>query len=144
MKDNKYFLNTALAGVLGIALLICVFVRTFFPIAVLPNLDIPNITALSLLALLIDHYVTKCDKRCYICIALFSAVTFGFLPYAGGFIAMTQMLDPAIKGGIVFTIATFLFDSIQNRLSTGPAAKAAPIFSALGLYLAAQAFAGLF
>ena len=144
MKDNKYFLNTALAVVLGIALLICVFVRTFFPIAVLPKLDIPNITALSLLALLIDHYVTKCEKRCYLCAALLSAVTFALLPYACGFVAITQIPEPAITGGIVFAIVTFLFDSIENRLSTGPAAKAAPIFSALGLYLAAQVFAGLF
>ena len=51
MKENKYFLNTALAAVLGITVLIAIFARTFFPIAVIPALDIPSMTALSLLAL---------------------------------------------------------------------------------------------
>ena len=143
MKENKYFLNTALAIVLGIAVLIAVFVRTFFPIAVIPSLDIPNMTALSLIALLIDHYAAKGAKRCYICVALLSILTFGLLPCAAGFVTIIQALKLAIVGGGVFTVTTILFGSIQNRLSTGPAAKAAPILSALGLYLAAQCFAGL-
>ena len=143
MKENKYFLNTALVAVLGIAVLIAVFVRTFFPIAVIPALDIPNMTALSLLALLIDHYVVKNARRCYICVIVFSALSFGLLPFAAGFVTIVQALKLAAVGGAVFTVATLLFGSIQNRLSTGPAAKAAPILSALGLYLASQVFAGL-
>lgn len=143
MKENKYFLSTALAAVMGIAVLIAVFVRTFFPLAIIPALDIPNMTALSLLALVIDHYFAKDAKRCYLCVVGFGALTFGLLPYAAGFAAARQAIDLAISGGVVFTVVTALFSSIQNRLSTGPAAKAAPIFSALGLYLAAQVFAGI-
>lgn len=142
MKKNKYFLNTALAAVLTIALLIAVFVRTFFPIALIPALDIPNMTALSLLALLMDHYLAKDAKRCYLCVFLLGALTFGLLPFTAGFATLMEALKLAVLGGIVFTAATFLFSSIQNRLSSGPAAKAAPILSALGLYLAAQIFAG--
>lgn len=142
MKENKYFLNTTLAAVLGVAVLIAVFVRTFFPIAVIPALDIPNMTALSLLALLIDHYLAKGVKRCYICVIVLGALTFGLLPFAAGFATGMEALKLATVGGAVFTVATLLFGSIQNRLSTGPIAKAAPILSALGLYLAAQVFAG--
>ena len=32
---------------------------------------------------------------------------------------------------------------MMERLSSGPVAKAAPVLSALGLYLAAQCFAGI-
>lgn len=142
MKENKYFLNTALAAVLGIAVLVAIFTRTFFPIAVIPALDIPSMTALSLLALLIDHYFAKGAKRCYVCVIVLSAVTFGLLPFAAGFVTVMEALKLAGIGCAVFTVATLLFGSIQNRLSTGPAAKAAPILSALGLYLAAQVFAG--
>jgi len=39
---------------------------------------------------------------------------------------------------------TWLFSSIQDRLSTGPAAKAAPVVSAFGLYLAIQGLMGMF
>lgn len=142
MKENKYFLNTALAAVLGIAVLVAIFARTFFPIAVIPALDIPSMTALSLLALLIDHYFAKGAKRCYVCVIVLSAVTFGLLPFAAGFVTVMEALKLAGIGCAVFTVSTLLFGSIQNRLSTGPAAKAAPILSAFGLYLAAQVFAG--
>ena len=41
MKNKMYLLNTMLAAVLGIALLIAVLVRTFAPIIILPALNIP-------------------------------------------------------------------------------------------------------
>ena len=49
----------------------------------------------------------------------------------------------AILGGVVFTATTWLYTSLQDRLSTGPLAKLAPVFTALGPYLASQCFAGL-
>lgn len=143
MKQNHYFLNTALAVVLGIACTIAVLVRTFTPAALIPGLDIPNVVALSLVALVADHYVARGAKRCYICIPVFSAITFGLLPFCAGFVSDLEALKLAILGGAVFTATTWLFTSLQDRLSTGPIAKLAPIFSALGLYLAAQCFAGL-
>ena len=143
MKQNHYFLNTALAVVLGIACAIAVLVRTFTPAALIPGLDIPNMVAISLVALVADHYVAKDAKRCYICIPLFAAVTFGLLPFCAGFASIVEAAKLAILGGVVFTATTWTFTSLQDRLSTGPMAKLAPIFSALGLYLAAQCFAGL-
>lgn len=142
MKENKYFLNTALAVVLGIALLIAVLVRTFAPAVIIPQLNIPNMVLISLLALVADHYLAKGTKRCYICIPVFSAAAFGLLPFAACFAGSLDALKLALVGGIVFTVVTWLYTSIQDRLSSGPAAKAAPILSALGLYLAAQCFAG--
>lgn len=142
MKENKYFLNIALAVVFGTALLIAVLVRTFAPAVILPQLNIPNMVLLSLLALLPDHYLAKDTKRCYICIPVFSAVTFGLLPFAASFVWIPGALTLALVGGIVFTVTAWLFTSVQERLSSGPAAKAAPILSALGLYLASQCFAG--
>lgn len=49
----------------------------------------------------------------------------------------------ALVGGIVFTAVTWLFSSMVNRLASGAQAKAAPLLSALGLYLAVQCFAGI-
>lgn len=144
MKKNQYFLNAVLAVVLGMACTIAVLVRTFTPAALIPGLDIPNMAALSLAALLIDHYVARDAKRCYICIPVFSAVTFGLLPLCAGFASLLEALKLAILGGVVFTATTWIYTSLQDRLSSGPMAKLAPIFSALGLYLAAQCFAGFF
>lgn len=143
MKNKTYILNTLLAGMLGVILLGAVLVRTFGPAIIIPEWNIPSLVLVSLLALLLDHYVAPGAKRCYICIPLFSAVTFGLLPWAAGFAGAGESLVFALAGGIVFTVTTWLYSSIQERLSSGPAAKAAPFLSALGLYLASQCFMGI-
>lgn len=143
MKNKTYTLNTLLAAVLSVALLVCILVRTLAPRVILPQLDIPNMVLISLLALVLDHYIAPGAKRCYICIPLFSAVTFGLLPFAACFVGVLEALKLALVGSAVFTVVTLLYSTTQDRLSSGPVAKAAPVFSALGLYLAFQAFAGM-
>ena len=144
MKNNKYFLNTALAAVVGLALIGCVLLRTFIPAIILPQLSISNMVLLSLVALLLDHYCAKGAKRCWWCISVFSLLTFGVLPYAASLVGVPEALKLAVVGCAVFTATTWLFSSIQSRIASGPVAKAAPILSALGLYLASQCFAGIF
>lgn len=144
MKKNTYTLNTVLAAILGAVLLAAVLVRTFGPRFILPQLDIPNLVLISLAALLVDHYLAPESNRCYICIPVFSAISFGLLPFAACFVGAGEALLLAVKGGIVFTATTWLFSSMTDRISTGPAAKAAPVVSALGLYLAAQCLMGMF
>lgn len=143
MKNKTYILNTLLAGVMTLALVIAVLVRTFAPQIIIPALNISNMTLLSLAALLLDHYLAPGAKRCYICIPVFSAISFGLLPWAAAFVGGTEALKLALVGGVTFTVITWLYSSIQERLSSGPVAKAAPILSALGLYLAVQCFAGM-
>ena len=143
MKNKTYILNTMLIAVLFVAALAAAFVRVFAPIIIIWELNIPNMVALSLLALLLDHYMAPGAKRCYICIPVFSAVSFGLLPWAACFATAAEAVKLAIVGGVVFTVTTWLYSSIQERLSTGPAAKAAPFMSAFGLWLAAQALVGI-
>lgn len=144
MNKKTYTLNTLLAVVLGAILLAAVLVRTFAPRIILPELDIPNMVLISLIALLADFYMAPGAERCYICIPVFSAIAFGLLPFAACFAGAGDAVKLAVTGGIVFTAATWLFSSMTDRLSTGPAAKAAPVISALGLYLAVQCLMGMF
>lgn len=137
-------LNTLLAVVVGAALLVCVLIRTFLPNVIIPELDVPNMVLLSLIALVLDHYVSKEGKRNWIAVATLSAVTFGLLPFAACFVGGMEALKLGVLGGVVFTVTAWLFDSMADRLSTGPAAKAAPVVSAFGLYLAAQVLMGMF
>ncbi len=143
MKDRRYFLNTALAVLFGLYLVVCLLVQTFAPAVVLPKMGIPNLVLISLVALLADHYFGGAGKRCYICVACFSVLTFGVLPLCAGFVNWQEALKLAAVGGTVFTLTTWLYSSVQDRLSSGPVAKAAPALSAFGLYLAAQCFAGM-
>ena len=82
MKYKTYILNTMLSAILGAVLLIGVLIRTFAPRVILPELDIPNMVLISLVALVADHYLAPGAKRCYICIPVFGAIAFGLLPFA--------------------------------------------------------------
>ena len=143
MKNKTYILNTLLAVVLGVYLLACVLVRTFAPNIILPKVNIPNLTLLSLVALVLDHYLAPEAKRCYICIPVLGAISFGLLPFAACFVGAGEAVKLALVGGLVFTVTTWLFSTIQERLSSGPAAKASAFFSAVSLYMAAQCFMGI-
>ena len=143
MKNNRYFLNTVLAVVVFVACAIALLVRVWLPAAVMPALNIPNMVALSVIALLIEHFLTKGNPRCYICIPVFGALTFGILPLMAGFACQHDFWKYGLVGAVVFTATTFLFTSAMDRLLTGPKAKAAAVITGLGIFLAAQCFAGI-
>ena len=143
MKNNKYMLNTLLAVVVLLAAATMMVLRLIQPAVILPKVNIPNLVLLSLVALLADHYLAPKAGRCYICISVLAAVTFGLLPFAAGIIGAGEILKVALVGAVVFTATTFLFTSMADRLSSGPKAHAAALLSAFGLYLAAQCFAGM-
>ena len=143
MKNKTYLLNTFLAIVFGLYLLGALLVRTFCPAIILPKANVPNLVLISLVALVLDHYLVPGAKRCYICVPVFSALTFGLLPFAACFVGGMEALKLAVVGCLVFTVTTWLFTEIQERLSSGPAAKASAFFSAVSLYMAAQCFMGI-
>ena len=143
MKNKTYTLSTVLIAVLTAVLAVMAVLRAFSPQIILPIFDIPTVTAISLVALLLDHYLAKGAKRCWICIPIFAALSFGILPFAAGMVALSSILGLALTGAAIFTVCTFVFTSVQDRLSSGPAARLAPIMSALGIWLAVQAFAGI-
>lgn len=143
MKKNPYLLNTLLALFVMIAMAIMVLVRTFQPAAILPVLNIPNMVIISLAALLVDHFLAPEADRCYICIPVFSVLTFGLLPLAAGFATLATAWKLALVGGGVFTLVTWLFSSMTARMATGRTSKAAAVAGAFGIWLAFQCFSGI-
>ena len=143
MKNNQYLLNTILAVVVFVACAIALLVRVWLPAAIIPVLNIPNMVALSVIALLLEHFLVKTNPRCYICIPVFGVLTFGILPLMAGFACQHDFWKYGLVGGLVFTATTFLFTSATQRLLTGPKAKAAAVITGVGIWLAAQCFAGI-
>ena len=143
MKNNKFLLPVILVVVLFAALLTGMLMQIFIPAVILPPLNIPNMVLLSVVALVVDHFFTKGSQRCYVCVALFSLAAFAVLPLMAGFACVHDFWKIGLVGGITFTITTFLFSSAIQRLRTGPKTPAAVILTALGIYLAAQCFAGI-
>ena len=143
MKKNSYLLNTLLAIFVMIALAVMVLVRTFQPAAILPVLNIPNMVLISLVALLMDYFLAPEADRCYICIPVFSVLTFGLLPLAAGFATVANAWILALVGGAVFTLVTWLFSSMTQRMAAGRTSKLAAVAGALGIWLAFQCFSGI-
>ena len=126
-----------------VACAIALLVRVWLPAAIIPELNIPNMVALSVIALLLEHFLVKTNPRCYICIPVFGALTFGILPLVAGFACQHDFWKLGLVGAVVFTAVTFLFTSATDRLLTGPKAKAAAVITGLGIFLASQCFAGI-
>ena len=143
MKNNKFLLPMMLIAVLFAALLGGMLMQIFIPAVILPPLNIPNMVLLSVVALLADHLFTKGSQRNYVWVALFGVAAFALLPLMAGFACVHTFWKYGVVGGITFTITTFLFSSAAQRLRTGPKAPAALVLTALGIYLAAQCFAGI-
>ena len=143
MKNNKYFFNTLLTAVVFLAMAVMMVLKAVQPPVVLPPLNIPNMVALCLIALVIEHWLAPGNDRCYICIPVFSGLTFGILPLMAGFACQHTFLKFGLVGAVVCTVTVWLFSSIEDRLLSGPKAKAAALLSAFGIYLAAQCFAGI-
>lgn len=143
MKNKTFFINTLLAVVLGLVLLVAVAVRVFMPIVIIPELDILNMVLISLAALLAEHYLLEERERNYVWIFVLSCITFGLLPWVAGFTAAKEIVKVAITGGIVFTAVTWLFTSMQERILSGKSSKLTIAVCAFGIYLAAQCFAGM-
>ena len=92
---------------------------------------------------MIDKIKELMKKYEEIIVYLIVGVMTTIFSFAACFVGAGEALKLTISGGAIFTIMTWLFSSVQDRLSTGPAAKAAPVVSAFGLYLAIQALMGM-
>lgn len=144
MKKQPYFLNLLLAGTVFAALLVMMLIRVWNPAGVLPGLDIPNLVLLSLVVLVAEHYLAPKATRDYGSIAILSFLTFALLPLMAGFACVHTFWKIGLAGSVVFSLLAFLYTSMVSRIASGEKAPAAPIVSALGLYLAFQGFAGIF
>ena len=143
MKNNKFLLNTIFTLVLFAALAIAMTLRIFFPALVIPPLNVRNLVLLSLAALLLEYFIAPCNQRCYACVTILGVLACGALPLMAGFACVHTFVNLGLVGGIIFTATTFVFSSMTERLRTGPKARGAVLMGALGIYLAAQCFAGI-
>lgn len=143
MRKNPYLRHILLAMVVGVAMLTMMLIRTFLPAAVLPVLNIPNMLGLVSIALVLNYYLGKNEDYCQICSALLAVVIFGLLPWIAGEVSTSEMWKVALTGGVVFVVANGLFDSITERLHSGPAGRFGAVMTGLVLFLAGQCFASI-
>ena len=143
MKMKKSFPNLMLVFLLAVVLGVCRIVKVCVPFWIVPELNIPNMVLLCGAALLLDYYWSRGTCPVNPWMPVLAALAFGILPLAAGFAVVKEALKLALLGAVVFTACAWIFDSMEDRLTSGPAAKAAPVLSVLVLYLAAQCFTGI-
>lgn len=140
---NKNSLYGFLVAVLTASLTAGVLIRTFCPAAILPPWSIPNLTAISLLVLVLDSLFFPGQNRNYGVTALVAALAFGLLPWAAGAVDTGDVWILALSGSGIFTAVSGLFSAMEQRISSGNGSRAALISGAIGIYLAAQGFSGM-
>ncbi len=143
MKKQHDRLGIVLAATVGVYLLACMLLCTFLPRIILPKFDITVLVALSLVALLLDHYLLRGSRRDFRFLPLYGALIFGLFPLAATFLTPLYAAAAACKGALFFPILTWLFDAIIDRLEGSPATRVAPVIGAFGLFLATQCLEGL-
>lgn len=142
MKNRTTILNSLLAVVVMAVLLVCRIWKLVKPNVILPELDIPAIVGLSLIALLATSFFKMNEKGSWIVEGILAAITFGILPWAAGFAMAADIWKLALAGGIVFVILNGLFQAMLERLETLNLSKIAAVPTAFALYLACQCFSG--
>ena len=152
MKNRTTILNSVLAAVLGVVLLISVLVKTNCPHFILPEINIPYMAAVSLTALVLTYFIelsdTCCriakehDSGCPVCQTVLAAVTFAVLPFAAG-LASAAVWKLALCGGAVFAVLNAAFCGMVKRMEFADTHKCAVIPAAFGLYLACQCFTNI-
>ncbi len=141
MEKKSFVLNTLLAIVLGAGLLVGMIWKAFQPNVVLADLDIPAMAALVLIALLIEYLWIGTQKRAWAAQIVLAALTFAVLPWAADL--PYAGIRVAVCGTIVFTVLTWIFDSVAERLEVTTAYKGTMIPTAFVMYLACQCFMGM-
>ena len=132
-----------LALVMGITLGILVLLRVFLPAAILIELNIPNLAGLSLLSLLLTHYLGEKKGSNILLNFVFAAVIFGCLPWIAGLASLKDALWLAGVGGIEYALISWMFASMTDRMECTIKSRLAPICSAFVLFMAFQGFANI-
>lgn len=143
MKENPSRACIFLALELGTVLLIGRVLNVLIPEMILPLLDIPAMTLLSLIALLLDMLLPSASLRNGAHVFLLSCACFGILPWTAGMMTGWVALRYAVAGGAVFVITHFFLLAAQERISSGKGGKRALLLNALIIFLCAQGFAGM-
>ena len=145
MKAATFKLNTILAAVAGLACLVLVLVRAFAPFTVLPLVDIPNLAAVSIAALVVDCYLNGKNRvsHCWVLTAVLAVLTFWLMPWAAGLADAGEALRIGVIGAILFTVLAFLFGTIRERLLSGKSNVLTPACVGFVMYLACQCFMGI-
>ncbi len=137
---KEFLLNQLLALAVAVYCLIWVLAGVFAPAAILPQMDFSMAVALSVLALAVESYLAPREKRNWVAVYVMAAVSFWVLPMAAG------MQSPVYTGAVnaaVFTVLALVFQTLRERMSSGPACKVAPVVTAGMLFLACQCLVGI-
>ena len=143
MKKNPYFINILLVAVTFLAYLVGMLVQTFSPATILPRIGIPFLVILSLIALVIEHYLVGEKQRERIGAIVLAGATFTALPICAGWEIGMPIWKLFAAGAIVFGVVDMFYEGIGEKMSSGPHGKFSPIANAVLLFLASQCFQGL-
>ena len=138
---NKFYLNNIV--LLLEVFLLCgavILIRTFLPGVSMPRLDLPMLTVLSVIPMILCGLVQAERKGNRIFSLLLAGVSFALLPFAAGWSVDLPLWKIFMAGTVVFGITDVIYTSMLDRISSGNHAPFSLITNGILLWLASQCF----
>lgn len=143
-KKSGLHIQTCLAAVLGAYCLIGILLRVIAPLVMYPEPDLPMMTAISLVAMLIEAFTGREKFHNPLLCAVFSFLTFGLFLWGAGFVSGIRAAAlTGLFGCLVFVVTGLMFDGMAQRAEAVKGTKGALLVNAFVLYLASQVLSGL-
>lgn len=143
MRKNPYFINILLVVVVGITSFAGLLVKAFSPATVLVRMGIPFLVILSLIPVVLEHYLVKEKQRERVGSILLAGATFTVLLLCAGWSVKMPIWMLFAVGATVFGAVDLFYTGMGQRMSSGPCGKLSPIVNGVMLYLASQCLQGL-
>lgn len=157
MKKSYYLINVMIVVEVFLLCGAVLLIRTFSPGSVLPQIDLPVLTVLSVIPMILSGYVqeraiSSSEKNVYsdsgivpskgsrLISLLLAGASFTLLPYAAGWSAGLPLWKLFAAGTVVFGITDVIYTSMLERMTSGNRAPFPLITNGILLWLASLCF----
>ena len=143
MRKNQYLINVLHMMIVGFFCLMAIFIKTFFPYVLIPKISIPLLVLFSLIPMVLAYYMKAEGERNLLITAVLAGLTYAMFPFCSGLDTEISFVSLFLIGTIVFWLTDLCYESLEERMRTGPHYVSTPVANAFAIYLASQCFHGL-
>lgn len=144
MMSQRYLKCIIYIAIITIASLVALVSNSFFPDIMFPSISIPMLVLFAALAQMLAFYLRIDDEGCPFLSAMFASIATVTLPLLARVEFKHSIWIMFIVSYAVYVAVDFIYSSIADRMKSGPKAILAPAVNCLLLFLASEAFMGLF
>ena len=144
MKNSVYLKNMVLIVEIFLVCVVILLMKTFVPGVVLPRMDVPVLTGLCVVPMMIGNRGQALDNTDRVMSVVLAGLTFSVLPMAAGWSGSLSYGKLLIAGSLVFGITDLFYTSVYERLRLENGKPLILFVNGFLLFLASQCFQNIF